>query len=141
MLNPDAGVPLLSLPPRCVPSPGYPWIDAIMTQLRQWGWMHHLARHCVACFLTRGDLYVSWEKGKDVFEEYLIDQVGAGPGGELSWASGAEVWVNWRGSKEWDLHTSPPPLILLPHALAPAQLLCYPTDAEDTNLLLRKLPN
>ena len=26
-------------------------------QLRQWGWMHHLARHSVACFLTRGDLY------------------------------------------------------------------------------------
>jgi hypothetical protein len=25
-------------------------------QLRKWGWMHHLARHSVACFLTRGDL-------------------------------------------------------------------------------------
>ncbi|CAK7356595.1 unnamed protein product [Dovyalis caffra] len=36
---------------------GYPWIDAIMVQLRKWGWMHHLARHSVACFLTRGDLY------------------------------------------------------------------------------------
>ena len=32
---------------------GYPWIDAIMAQLRQQGWMHHLARHSVACFLTR----------------------------------------------------------------------------------------
>ncbi|GLI71222.1 hypothetical protein VaNZ11_016339 [Volvox africanus] len=53
---------------------GFPWIDAIMTQLRQWGWMHHLARHSVACFLTRGDLYVSWERGMEVFEEYLIDQ-------------------------------------------------------------------
>jgi hypothetical protein len=38
--------------------------------------MHHLARHSVACFLTRGDLYVSWEEGKAVFEELLIDQVG-----------------------------------------------------------------
>lgn len=28
-------------------------------QLRKWGWMHHLARHAVACYLTRGDL-VSW---------------------------------------------------------------------------------
>ena len=28
---------------------GYPWIDAIMAQLHQWGWMHHLARHCVVC--------------------------------------------------------------------------------------------
>ncbi len=38
--------------------------------------MHHLARHSVACFLTRGDLYISWEKGQAVFEELLIDQVG-----------------------------------------------------------------
>ena len=54
---------------------GFPWIDAIMTQLRDWGWIHHLARHSVACFLTRGDLYISWERGQEVFEELLIDQV------------------------------------------------------------------
>ena len=35
-------------------------IDAIMAQLRQQGWMHHLARHSVACFLTRGDLWCRW---------------------------------------------------------------------------------
>jgi cryptochrome len=52
---------------------GYPWIDAIMTQLREEGWIHHLARHSVACFLTRGDLYVSWERGAEVFEELLLD--------------------------------------------------------------------
>lgn len=52
---------------------GYPWIDAAMRQLREWGWMHHLARHSVACFLTRGDLYISWEEGQAVFEELLID--------------------------------------------------------------------
>jgi len=52
---------------------GYPFIDAIMTQLRQTGWIHHLARHAVACFLTRGDLYLSWEKGAEIFEEHLID--------------------------------------------------------------------
>lgn len=33
---------------------GYPFIDAIMRQLRHEGWIHHLARHAVACFLTRG---------------------------------------------------------------------------------------
>ena len=54
---------------------GYPWIDAIMRQLKEWGWCHHLARHSVACFLTRGDLYLSWEKGLAHFEEHLIDQV------------------------------------------------------------------
>ena len=26
---------------------GFPWIDAIMTQLHKQGWMHHLARHSV----------------------------------------------------------------------------------------------
>lgn len=34
---------------------GYPFIDAIMRQLRHEGWIHHLARHAVACFLTRGE--------------------------------------------------------------------------------------
>lgn len=47
---------------------GYPWIDACMKQLRQQGWLHHLARHSVACFLTRGDLYQSWEQGAGRFE-------------------------------------------------------------------------
>lgn len=37
------------------------------------GWLHHLARHAVACFLTRGDLYVSWERGRDTFDRLLID--------------------------------------------------------------------
>ena len=45
---------------------GYPYIDAIMTKLRQEGWIHHLARHSVACFLTRGDLWISWEEGQKV---------------------------------------------------------------------------
>jgi cryptochrome len=52
---------------------GYPYIDAVMTQLRETGWIHHLARHSVACFLTRGDLWQSWEEGAGVFEDYLID--------------------------------------------------------------------
>lgn len=52
---------------------GFPFIDAIMTQLRLEGWIHHLARHVVACFLTRGHLYQSWEKGAYIFEQYLLD--------------------------------------------------------------------
>ena len=52
---------------------GYPWIDAIMIQLRREGWIHHLARHSVACFLTRGDLWQSWEAGQKVFDELLLD--------------------------------------------------------------------
>ena len=52
---------------------GYPFIDAIMTQLRLEGWIHHLARHAVACFLTRGDLFQHWERGAEVFEKHLVD--------------------------------------------------------------------
>ncbi|XP_055541218.1 cryptochrome-1 [Wyeomyia smithii] len=63
---------------------GYPFIDAIMRQLRQEGWIHHLARHAVACFLTRGDLWISWEEGQKVFEELLLD---------ADWALNAGNWL------------------------------------------------
>ncbi|XP_010487391.1 PREDICTED: (6-4)DNA photolyase-like [Camelina sativa] len=66
---------------------GYPWIDAIMVQLLKWGWMHHLARHCVACFLTRGDLFIHWEQGRDVFERLLIDSDWAINNGNWMWLS------------------------------------------------------
>eukprot|EP00899_Mesostigma_viride_P013301 jgi/Mesvir1/21972/Mv08637-RA.1 len=52
---------------------GYPWIDAVMAQLRTQGWIHHLARHSVACFLTRGDLFQYWVPGRKVFERLLLD--------------------------------------------------------------------
>lgn len=49
---------------------GFPWIDAIMVQLQQEGWIHHLARHAVGCFLTRGDLWISWEEGMRVSKAF-----------------------------------------------------------------------
>jgi cryptochrome len=52
---------------------GFPFIDALMKQLRTEGWISHLGRHAVACFLTRGDLWVHWERGQKVFDELLID--------------------------------------------------------------------
>ncbi|KAI7226983.1 Cryptochrome/photolyase FAD-binding domain-containing protein [Hortaea werneckii] len=64
---------------------GFPWIDAIMRQLRQEGWVHHLARHSVACFLTRGGCYISWERGAEVFEELLIDHETACNSGNWQW--------------------------------------------------------
>merc|ERR1711871_1077759 len=66
---------------------GYPFIDAIMTQLRTEGWIHHLARHATACFLTRGDLYQSWEEGARVFDKYLID-------GDWSLNSANWMWLS-----------------------------------------------
>ncbi|KAL1585053.1 hypothetical protein WHR41_06181 [Cladosporium halotolerans] len=66
---------------------GFPWIDAIMRQLRSEGWIHHLARHSVACFLTRGGCYVSWERGAEVFEELLVDHEAACNIGNWQWLS------------------------------------------------------
>lgn len=58
---------------------GFPWIDAIMMQLRQTGWIHNLARHSVACFLTRGDLWISWEEGMKVkWQSLYVDYDGIG---------------------------------------------------------------
>ena len=66
---------------------GFPWIDALMRQLRQNGWIHHLGRHAVACFLTRGGCYVSWERGASVFEKWLIDHEVACNIGNWQWLS------------------------------------------------------
>ncbi|XP_068611205.1 cryptochrome-1-like isoform X1 [Brachionichthys hirsutus] len=66
---------------------GFPWIDAIMTQLRQEGWIHHLARHAVACFLTRGDLWIGWAEGMKVFEELLLDADWSVNAGSWMWLS------------------------------------------------------
>ncbi|KAJ7339436.1 hypothetical protein OS493_005834 [Desmophyllum pertusum] len=66
---------------------GYPFIDAIMTQLRREGWIHHLARHAVACFLTRGDLWISWEEGLKVFEKFLLDHDWSLNAGNWMWLS------------------------------------------------------
>ncbi|PNP56503.1 hypothetical protein THARTR1_03199 [Trichoderma harzianum] len=64
---------------------GFPWIDALMRQLRHDGWIHHLGRHSVACFLTRGGCYVDWERGAEVFEEWLIDHEPACNVGNWQW--------------------------------------------------------
>ncbi|PYH88571.1 DNA photolyase [Aspergillus ellipticus CBS 707.79] len=66
---------------------GFPWIDALMRQLKQEGWIHHLGRHSVACFLTRGGCYVNWERGAEVFEEWLIDHETACNVGNWMWLS------------------------------------------------------
>jgi deoxyribodipyrimidine photolyase len=66
---------------------GFPWIDALMRQLRHEGWIHHLGRHAVACFLTRGGCYIDWERGAAVFEELLLDHETACNAGNWQWLS------------------------------------------------------
>lgn len=67
---------------------GYPFIDALMRQLRETGFMHHLGRHAVACFLTRGDLWQSWTRGRDVFDKLLLDADWALNNGNWLWLAG-----------------------------------------------------
>lgn len=74
---------------------GYPFIDAVMRQLRQEGWIHHLARHSVACFLTRGDLWISWEEGQKVFEELLLDADYALNAGNWMWLSASAYFYQY----------------------------------------------
>lgn len=66
---------------------GFPWIDVLMRQLKLEGWIHHLGRHAVACFLTRGGCYIDWERGAEVFEEWLIDHEAACNIGNWQWLS------------------------------------------------------
>merc|ERR1712087_339677 len=74
---------------------GFPFIDAAMRQLSEMGFLHHLARHAVACFLTRGDLWISWEEGRDVFDRLLLD---------ADWALNNMNWLALSGVAPW----SPP---------------------------------
>ncbi|KAK3797588.1 hypothetical protein RRG08_054616 [Elysia crispata] len=66
---------------------GFPWIDACMRQLVQEGWIHHVCRHAVSCFLTRGDLWIDWQKGLEVFDRYLLDA-------DWSVCAGSWMWVS-----------------------------------------------
>ncbi|XP_037074076.1 cryptochrome-1-like [Pollicipes pollicipes] len=66
---------------------GYPFIDAAMRQLRQEGWIHHVARNATSCFLTRGDLWINWEHGRQMFDEYLLDADWSVNAGNWMWVS------------------------------------------------------
>jgi len=68
-------------------STGVPLVDAAMRQLRSVGWLHHLLRHVVACFLSRGQLWVHWEAGRDVFEGALLDADAAINAANWMWLS------------------------------------------------------
>jgi cryptochrome len=67
---------------------GFPFIDAMMRQLEATGWMHHLGRHAVSCFLTRGQLWQHWKTGRDLFERNLIDSDWALNNANWLWLSG-----------------------------------------------------
>ncbi|KAJ3401441.1 hypothetical protein HDU80_006005 [Chytriomyces hyalinus] len=74
---------------------GFPWIDAQMRQLKQEGWMHHLGRHSVAAFLTRGQCWISWERGAEIFDEYLIDWDPCSNPGNWMWLSCSAFYAQY----------------------------------------------
>ncbi|KAI9905309.1 hypothetical protein PsorP6_013424 [Peronosclerospora sorghi] len=74
---------------------GFPWIDAAMRQINQEGWTHHAARHAVACFLTRGVLYISWLRGAVYFQEKLIDMDWPLNIGNWLWVSASCFFSNY----------------------------------------------
>ena len=51
---------------------GFPFVDAIMRQLRKEGWISSLARQVVGSFLTQGCMWMSWEEGFKVRKILLI---------------------------------------------------------------------
>lgn len=53
----------------------------------QEGWAHHIARNAAACFLTRGDLWISWEEGLQHFLHYLLDADWSVCAGNWMWVS------------------------------------------------------
>jgi cryptochrome len=67
---------------------GFPLVDAMMRQLDATGWMHHLGRHAVSCFLTRGQLWQNWMFGREVFDKKLVDSDWALNNGNWLWLSG-----------------------------------------------------
>jgi deoxyribodipyrimidine photolyase len=72
-------------------STGFAAIDAGLQQLKQEGWIHHIMRHLLASFFTRGGLGLHWELGaghctgveSSVFESHLLD---------FDWAINASQW-------------------------------------------------
>eukprot|EP00090_Calanus_glacialis_P015078 TRINITY_DN23945_c0_g1_i1.p1 TRINITY_DN23945_c0_g1~~TRINITY_DN23945_c0_g1_i1.p1 ORF type:complete len:557 (-),score=96.24 TRINITY_DN23945_c0_g1_i1:131-1714(-) len=66
---------------------GFPFIDAGIRQLKKEGWIHHIMRNTLAMFLTRGDLWLSWEHGLKFFMSYSLDADWSVCAGNWMWVS------------------------------------------------------
>lgn len=65
---------------------GYPIVDAAMTQLNTYGWMHNRLRMVVASFLTK-DLLLDYRLGERYFERHLADADMAANNGGWQWSA------------------------------------------------------
>lgn len=63
-------------------------LDFAMRLLRKEGWLHHLARHMVADYLTLGGLRYDWQLGAQWFKKQLVDHDPAVNRANWMWLSG-----------------------------------------------------
>lgn len=73
-------------------------LNFAMNQLKKEGWIHHLARHLVADYLTRGKLNIHWKFGMDWFKKQLIDHDPAVNRANWMWLSGTAFSSKQRSS-------------------------------------------
>lgn len=66
----------------------HPDLDWAINTLKRDGWIHHLARHLIADYLTRGKLEIHWKYGMEFFKQYLIDHDSCVNRGNWMWLSG-----------------------------------------------------
>ena len=72
-------------------------LDWAMNQLKNEGWIHHLARHMVADYLTRGKLDIHWKYGMEWFKNTLVDHDKCVNRGNWMWLSGTAYSSKQRG--------------------------------------------
>ena len=68
------------------------------------GWIHHLARHLIADYLTRGKLEFHWKHGIKLFQEYLVDHDKCVNRGNWMWLSGTAFSSKQRSFYHYNYH-------------------------------------
>ena len=71
---------------------GYPWVDAVIRQLKTDGWCAPLLRQSALWFLTRGVLWQSPEPGIQFLSEHCLMDLPLAKG-FTNWAAGVGSWV------------------------------------------------
>jgi deoxyribodipyrimidine photo-lyase len=127
---------------------GYPIVDAAMTQLNRYGWMHNRLRMIVASFLTK-DLLIDYRRGERYFEQRLVDGDLAANNGGWQWSSstGTDAAPYFRvfnpvlQSKKFDpdgtfIRTMLPALAAVPGDAVHAPWTLSPLEAESLGFRL-----
>ncbi|CAD7947231.1 unnamed protein product [Amoebophrya sp. A120] len=80
-------------------------------QLRHTGWIHHIMRHMLACYWTRGSgtMHLHWELGRDLFHSFLLDYDWAINCSQWQWLSCSFLFYSFNRvyhpagfAKKWD---------------------------------------